>query len=669
MKKYQPLLLGAVLLWLVVVVSGYYFYHKPLAIAQAVALVRAVGQFAAALALTSAAGGLGARLFPGDGLHPLTRLALQAALGLGLLGLGVLILGSIVGLQPIVWWILLGLLLILNGRVVGMWMKNWLAARAIWQDSGQLGRILAVGVGVLLLATLIVALAPPLKFDTLVYHLAFPRAYLDAGRVIYLPESMLWGMPQLAEMLFTWAMLLAGAESAMALGWCFGVLALAGTWGYIAPRFGARAAWVAVAALLAGYSSATSLAWGYVGWLMVLLGLAFLVILADWRSTDDSRALVMTGIFAGLSLGAKYTAGVLVLIGLGVIVWTARKALLQPPSFPRMIEKLLNILLFGGVASLVSAPWWIKNALATGNPVYPFFFQSGAMNAFRLTLQQNQPPWGNWQDLVLLPLRATWTGAEGAPGYSASIGPLLLAFGALAWIGYKARSQDQRGILGVATLVAVLGLALWAAAARFSGLLIQTRMYWSLFPAFALLTAAGFDAVERLRFPQVRTGRIAGVFVALVLWLNVFQVGVSTIKMDAPSVVLGILERDEYRLNNLGGYAWAVDSVAKLPAEARVLMLWEPRSFACLPQCIPDETLDRWHLDRNAYENSTAIAQSWRAAGYTHVLYFRLGADFTRASDERYQPEDWLALDQLLAGIPVVEHFGEGYTLYALELP
>ena len=530
MKKYQPLLFGAVLLWLVVVVSGYYFYHKPLAIAQAVALVRAIGQFAAALALTSAAGGLGARLFPGDELHPLTRLALQAALGLGLLSLAVLIVGSAVGLQPFVWWIVLGLLLILNGRAVGMWMKNWLAMRALWQDSDQLGRVLAVGVGVLLLATFIVALAPPLKFDTLVYHLAFPRAYLDAGRVIYLPESMLWGMPQLAEMLFTWAMLLAGAESAMALGWCFGVLALVGTWGYIAPRFGERSAWVAVAALLAGYSSATSLAWGYVGWLMVLLGLAFLVILADWRSTDDSRALVMAGIFAGLSLGAKYTAGVLVLIGLGVIAWTARKT---PPR-----RWILNILLFGGVASLVSAPWWIKNALATGNPVYPFFFQSGAMNAFRLTLQQNQPPWGNWQDLILLPLRATWMGAEGAPGYSASIGPLLLAFGALAWIGYKARSQDQRNTLGVAALVAVLGLALWAVAARLSGLLIQTRMYWSLFPAFAFLTAAGFDAVGRLRFPQVRTGRIAGVFVALVLWLNVFHVLANYHEPDRTSLII-----------------------------------------------------------------------------------------------------------------------------------
>ena len=661
MKKYQPLLFGVVLLWLVVVVSGYYYYHKPLTIVQAVALARAFGQFAAALVLTSVAGGLGARLFPGDGLHPLTRLALQAALGLGLLSLVVLIIGSVIGLQTVVWWIILGLLLILNGRAVGLWMKNWLAARALWQDSDQLGRVLAVGVGALLLAALIVALAPPLKFDTLVYHLAFPRAYLDAGRVIYLPASMLWGMPQLAEMLFAWAMLLAGAESAMVLGWCFGVLALVGIWGYTVPRFGERSAWVAVAALLAGYSSATSLAWGYVGWLMVLLGLAFQVTLADWRSSNNTRALVMAGIFAGLSLGAKYTAGVLVLIGLAAIAWTARK------STPR--HWLLTMFLFGGVASLVSAPWWIKNALTTGNPVYPFFFQSGAMNAFRLTLQQNQPPWGNWQDLALLPLRATWTGAEGAPGYSASIGPLLLAFGALAWIGYKARSQDQRAPLGVAALVAVLGLALWAVAARLSGLLIQTRMYWSLFPAFAFLAAAGFDAVGRLRFPQVRTGRIAGVFVVLVFWLNVFQVGASAIKMDALSVVLGIQTRDEYRLNNLGGYAWAVDFVAKLPAETRVLMLWEPRSFACLPQCIPDETLDRWHLDRDAYKDSAAIAQSWRLAGHTHVLYYRLGADFTRASDERYQPEDWLVLDQLLAALPVVEHFGEGYTLYSLELP
>ena len=48
------------------------------------------------------------------------------------------------------------------------------------------------------------------------------------------------------------------------------------------------------------------------------------------------------------------------------------------------------------------------------------------MSSLRLALYQGGEAWGNWLDFVFLPVRATLMGLEGGPGYSASIGPLLV---------------------------------------------------------------------------------------------------------------------------------------------------------------------------------------------------------------------------------------------------
>ncbi len=134
----------------------------------------------------------------------------------------------------------------------------------------------------MLAATLVVSLAPAVKFDALVYHLALPHGYLAAGRVNYNPQNIFWGMPQVGEMLYLWALALAGDQAASCLGWGAGVLALLGILGYTRSLVGAPAAWVAVASLLAGFTLAAELSWGYVDYFSLLFGFAFLVALQRW---------------------------------------------------------------------------------------------------------------------------------------------------------------------------------------------------------------------------------------------------------------------------------------------------------------------------------------------------------------------------------------------------
>jgi hypothetical protein len=369
--------------------------------------------------------------------------------------------------------------------------------------------------------------------------------------------------------------------------------------------------------------------------------------------------LYLAGVFAGLALGTKYTSGVLLIAGLAGISWRSQ-------AEGGMREALLRAGQFLLLAAAVSSPWWIKNFVATGNPIYPFLAPAGAMDRFRLDLYQGRPPWGGWMEAALLPLRATFSGIELAPGYSASIGPLLLGLGALAWMGWFSLPDERKQSIRNAAWIAIPGLVVWAVAGRVSEYLIQSRLYFSIFPAFAVLAGAGWKALESRQLPGIRLGRVAGALVLLVIWLEAAETGLSAVRQGADRELLGLRSREEYLSDNLGWYAPAVQSIRELPAGARVLMLWETRSLYCSPICVPDDLLDRWQHDVELYRQAGSILQSWRDQGYSHVLYNRRGADFYRYEVEQGNPSDWQALDALFAGLPLRSNFGDTYLLYEL---
>jgi hypothetical protein len=643
---------------------AYFVAHKPFTPTQAVSLGIALGRLLVVLLLVAAAGGLGQRLLPGINLHPLACLALQAALGLCLLALGVLAVGVLGGLRSWIGWLALAALLIWLRRSVAAWLGQWRGLKQAWHQAGRLGKFLAACITLTLFLTLLSSLSPPFHFDTLTYHLVFPRLYLEAGRFYYVPQNMFWGMPQTAEMLYTWAMALAGEPAAATLGWASGVLALAGMLGFGLQKLDTDAAWVAAACLVSGYTLASALSWGYVDWLVMLIGVCWLVMLDVWVNNRQPRYLLLAGVLAGLAFSTKYTAGVLILCGAVAMIYYGW------PSFRRI---LLYIFQYGVAAVLAAAPWLVKNLLATGNPLYPFLFPAGAMTPLRLALYQGGKPFGGWQDIILLPIRATFIGIEGGPGYSASIGPLIFGLSLCAFIGWRLRPAQQKEAIRLAAWVAAAGVITWMVLGRFSSYLLQSRLYFALFPALAFLSSAGFSSLQHLALPHVRLGRIAAFLIALVLGFNAFEVVATTLQQGAPNAILGLKPDADILADNLGWYAPAMQALRQLPPNQRALLLWEPRSLYCLPRCDPDEVLDRWKRERTAVlgaepgEND-AILSNWRAAGYTHLLYYRLGADFIRQEGRlAYTPEDWLAMDALLNNLRLVQDFGSTYALYSLE--
>ncbi|MGB7874644.1 MAG: hypothetical protein WBL25_09695 [Anaerolineales bacterium] len=658
-KNSRSLLIGlGATLWLVIALVGYYYTHKPFTVEFISSAMLSFWRLFVSAAIISLSGGIGAWILSGrTSFSPLTSIALQAALGSGILSLAVLLISMTIGIRTLYFVFLLLAAGLLARRHILDWLRQWKQFKRLFSKNGFV-IALALGTGLVLIWTLATALAPPLQFDALTYHLALPRSYLLSGSMAYNPDNIFWGMPQQIEMLYTLAMGLAGAEAATMLGWGLGALTLIGLLGYVKEKISLTAAWASVICLLGGSSLAISLSWGYTEWPVMLYGLGMIVALDTWRNIPKSDYLLLAAAFAGFALGSKYTAGQLILIGMVIITWNGYTK--------RDWRTLVNLLLFGALAALVSLPWWVKNWLATSNPFYPLLFPSGAMTQVRLDHYRGNI-WGSWLDMLILPWQATVWGVEGKQDFSWSIGPLMLGFGMLSWVGWQARGSEEKRLLSTAAIATVTGFIVWAVASRLNGLLIQTRLYATFFPAWAILGGIGFDSLKNLRVKGIRFGRIGIAVLLLVFAFNLIEIG-GEVSQKAPFAVMSrYLSPAAYRTRNLGNYDMAMTSLSELPKDARVLMLWETRSLSCLPNCDPDETIDRWYETSLEYASAEEILNSWRAQGYTHLLVNRIGLNFIQENDGRISSENWDKLETLLSMLAPSNAVAPGYELYELN--
>jgi hypothetical protein len=100
-------------------------------------------------------------------------------------------------------------------------------------------------------------------------------------------------------------------------------------------------------------------------------------------------------------------------------------------------------------------------------------------------------------------------------------------------------------------------------------------------------------------------------------------------KIDPLPYLTGRESRDVYLTRRLGAYYATMQAIDEsLPAEARIVFLWEPRSYYCQRECRPDSILDEFPHLVYQYGTAEAIAQAWQEAGVTHVLVHRAGLEF-----------------------------------------
>ena len=548
------------------------------------AMLAVATQLPVAVAIFLAAGGWGylliCKLLPAgtpDGLRVVTCVGV----GLWALSTAVLAVGSAIGgaLIPQVWWpvIIVGWVIAaaasrerlhqirLPAQLPGagvLWVFCALAA-AIWvagatMPAGTIGR------------------ATGDFYDVVSYHLQAPREFHDNGRITFLPHNTYSNYPFGAEMLFLLTMALrggayAGAFAAKFTHGLWAVLAVGAVYFALPTRYTWRRR--AAAVLLATVPLGLYLSWlAFVEWselAYLAIGIAWL---RTWLDKPTARSSVCVGLAAGAACATKY-------LSVGLVAGPLLAVMLAVCAFRR--GRLTHWLLACVACVALFSPWLIRNAVNTGNPVFPLAtgtFGRGhwsAEQAARWDAAHPPPPMAERPGLVF---------AAAIDDRGVGVVTILLAVVAAGWTLARGRGSDplDRLCLGIAACQ----LLVWA-----GGTHMATRFIVPIaVPAVILI--GGFTAwLTRMGTAAVgRRGRRAaeapwGFFLAAVLVLaaaglnaatawHLYRTDGWTTHPDGGTRGLNGLAPDE-----LAGVLRKANVVPEFPPDARLLMCGDVRPF------------------------------------------------------------------------------------------
>ena len=489
---------------------------------------------------------------------------------------------------------------------------------------------LGSGPGILLVAagalTAAVLTTPPVMFDALNYHLAFPGRWLGAGGFVEFPRHFFSYYPSAHGVLYTAALATIGPWGAAAIHWWMGALAVLAA-GTLGERLGGprAATWSAACFALApvtlevagfAISDLAVAAWS---------GAALVVLLSDDARGRPWRAGALAGVLVGSAAAAKYLAlaTVALPVGLAAIV-------LAGAVRPRRIGTPIA---FALAAAVALAPWLARNTMWTGNPVYPYLqsvlggppCERDLARELDATEFDVAAPSNPIVRTVTAPIVRTFYPLKSG----GRLGPhwLILLPVALILPGLRNRSA-------LALWVATVGGALaWGATVHYARFLLPV-----LVPAAALAGTAAAALVS-----GTRSRLIGSVFA--VLFVGIFgwnmMVLATDFQLDRIATVAGQLPDEGFR-DRWVSYGPVIREInGKLPADAVVLLVAEPRStYLEREVLVEDPYRTPWLVDlARGCTDPAELAVRVAELGATHVVVNTSEMDFYGGL--RSKPDYW----------------------------
>lgn len=353
-------------------------------------------------------------------------------------------------------------------------------------------------------------------WDSLAYHLAVPKLWLAAGHIEFVSYIHHSNFPFIVDNLFVWGELWGGQSGAKAFMLAYAAFGVFAVFGLARARYGTAAAWWSAVA----FGTVPMIVWeagtAYVDVAHALFGGLGVWLAAGMIDPDGEEAVpvvwALPALLLGGAVGSKYTAlQTLPILGVVLLVYAVARKAGRPMDFVKM----------GLVALAIGSPWYIRNIVDTGNPVYPFFYSVfGGKNwdAFGERIYKNQqqtfgagrPMAADYTAGALEPARlgssvlgtAYMPGRYVDPAPTQGLGFPFVSLGAipvvsmLAWlISGRARQRE-----GACLAVALISFGAWF-------VLSQQARYGLVWCVPLLIMAGG--AVARFRVGLVMAGAIA----------------------------------------------------------------------------------------------------------------------------------------------------------------
>ena len=317
-------------------------------------------------------------------------------------------------------------------------------------ETNWVGRIIWLSIVFVLGAEIILCLVPPTARDELTHHLAIPRLYARAGRIIEVPMAPYSYYPMLLDMLYTpWVNWGYDSVPKFIHGF-YGILTGLLLYAYLSRRMNA------IYGLLGFFFFVSTPAvlrlshWAYVDLGITFYSTGSLLCLLRWREEKNAiRWLIIVALSAGFAVATKPN-GLVVLLILSFLF-----VLILANEPQRGLTKIVSeLVLFGIFALLPFLPWLIKNTLQTGNPFFPhlpaLFPPRGGADVEMAPsyveigiIARRQFLYGeSWWEIAALPLRIFFQGRDDNPRYfDGVLSPVLILF--LLW-AFKGKWLEEK---------------------------------------------------------------------------------------------------------------------------------------------------------------------------------------------------------------------------------
>jgi len=657
------------LLWTGIILVTYYIVQKPVLLNAAASFANTLWTLFVTILLLFNAYGIGIRVLNFLGLRSIEavdRILLSCGIGLGVLGLlGLGFSAAHLVRTQILTGIQLGLtaFFILSNDTAEL--KNDLKALAasLNLSFSQYGLFTKLAIILPLIFSFLLTLVPPFEaFDALLYHLAQPARILQDGGLRAVDNPAFW-FPNITENVYLWALAFGSERASQVIHFTWCILSALLLWHW-AVRIWGNEIGRKTLLLLAAIPSLPMLAsWAYADMALVFYASATFYALTLFASGKSSPWLHLAGVTAGLAMAVKYTSFTVPLAsGLLILFWH-RKSFLQAVRYAAQ---------FSLVALTIAASWYVRNAVIMGNPFYPFVFGGRYWDSFRADWYAGAETGIGWDllQIISLPL-AVVLGYRDQTFYDGRMGPLFLILAPFTlWILLSRAHQDsERGLsLQAIGLFATLSFAAWTLGVINSLGLWQARLLFSALMPFAIPTALGWHELKQFDTSGLKISFLFNMVIVLLITLTVFENAMFVLGRNPLTVAFGLQSREGYIARINPSYAALIQAMDKLPADAYVYSLLEPRSYGLPRRIQPDAINYNFAHDLYLYKTPSEIIRQWKIEGYTHVLVYERGVNMgdENASDELASHRQ-IALRETLAMLELLSQTPDKvYTIYRI---
>ncbi len=474
----------------------------------------------------------------------------------------------------------------------------------------------------------IASLAPPIAKDTLLYHIALPKAFLNARGLADVRYNIAQFYALGAELNGTWGMLLGRIANPRVGEAAFGFiqfaylpLLLLATYGWMRRRGCTQAESLVPTALVACiptvYASASS---GYNDCALALYVTLGIAAAASWWKSPDRRWAAEIGLAVGFALTVKLLALFLIapLVLLCLLRIRAAQREEDEGESPKRSADVLRSAVFAVLlAGAVAAPWYVRNWVRTGSPVFPFY-----MNIFH----GSAPGWDEQRSIVDQLLNSRYG------GYPKDLLDYAAVPFRLSLTAQPENPPDFDGVLGISFL---FGLPLLLVAVyrkrldveiKIAAALSGTFFFWWIFtseqlryllpalPALAVALTASAGALDRRVRPLLLASALPGMLVTA-SWFSL---------TNPAAVVAGAEPRDTYLERTVDHYSMYETVNSKLPRDARIWLINMRRDTYYLDRAyFSDFRMEHYTLMELVSKSSSVeeMRQRTRRNGITHILF------------------------------------------------